>query len=65
MQKEIKKNKKNIRETKKKTFPEFFTATIYLFTGVIFEIFHACKLRFQVHDFPKNSAVEHDFHAHF
>ena len=57
--------KRNRKKKKRKNCPIFFTGTIYLFTGVIFDIFHARKFCFHVRDLPKISRAKHDFHAHF
>ena len=64
-EKEKKKKKKRTKKKEKENCPIFFTGTIYLFTGVIFDIFHARKFCFHVRDLPKISRAKHDFHAHF
>ena len=60
-----KRTKKRKKKKEKENCPIFFTGTIYLFTGVIFDIFHARKFCFHVRDLPKISRAKHDFHAHF
>ena len=60
-----KKKKKEKKKKEKENCLIFFTGTIYLFTGVIFDIFHARKFCFHVRDLPKISRAKRDFHAHF
>ena len=69
--KKIKKKKKKKKQKTKKSrkrkqnFPIFFIGTIYLFLGVIFDIFHACKFLLSRAWFAEIFTAKHDFHAHF